>query len=249
MNPIYLRAISDAARYVRSRLPSSNTIELQDLVQVGCERVLRYVREGLPPVVAFICARDGMVEESRRWAQNAWAPSRGKLIRGKYAKMRRIGDAPRLTGFHEWHRCIPAPDMALLIDIKRTLLSLPLREAVAWHSQHQLDRPAHELAPEFGVSHMRIVQLARAANDKLRTVVDPDGEMRPSNTIVLATARQRYNHETQRRYRELRDLGASRKMALRGAKSPRLFADATRILQAGPRPLAKCGGDVHRRSL
>ena len=114
MNPAYLRAISDAARYVRRRLPSSNTIELQDLVQVGCERVLRYVREGMPPVVAFICARDGMVEESRRWAQNAWAPTRGKPIGGKYAKSRRIGEAPVLTGLHEWYRATPAPDMALL---------------------------------------------------------------------------------------------------------------------------------------
>lgn len=243
MNPAYLRAISDAARYVRRRLPSSNTIELQDLVQVGCERVLRYVREGLPPVVAFICARDGMVEESRRWAQKTWVAAEGrkKLHLGKYAPRVRSGPAPRLTGLHEWHRCVPAPDMALLIDIKRTLLTLPLREAVAWHAQHQLDKPAHELAPEFGVSPTRVVQLAAAANGKLRAAVDPDGEMRPSNTIILSTWKEKYRHERRQRYQELRDLGASVKMATRGAKSTRLFADTVRILQAGPRPIAKCG--------
>jgi hypothetical protein len=241
LNPAYLRAISDAARIVRRRLPPSNSIELQDLVQVGCERVLRYVREGMPPVFAFICARDGMMEESCRWAQKAWVTVPGKLHRGKYAKRVRRGDPPILTGLHEWHRSIPAPDMALLIDIKRTLLTMPLREAVAWHSQHQLDKPAHQLAPEFGVTPTRVVQLAAAANLRLRNVVDPEGEMRPSNTIILSNWKEKHRHDTRQRYSELRRLGASVKMATRGAKSANLYADTVRILQTELRPLAKCG--------
>jgi hypothetical protein len=129
---------------------------------------------------------------------------------------------------------VPTPDLALLIDVKRTLLSLPLREAVAWYSQRQLDEPSRKLAPEFGVTHTRVVQLAAAANDKLRQVVDPDREVRPSNTIILSDWKAKHRHERRLRYGELRRLGASVKMATRGSKSPKLFSDAVRILQHRP---------------
>jgi hypothetical protein len=182
----------------------------------------------------FVSVKHAMHEAALEWGQNAWVESSGKRSPLGYARRRRTGEPPQLTGLHEWHRIVPTPDLALLIDIKRTLLSMPLREAVAWYSQRQLDEPAHKLAPEFGVTRGRVVQLAAAANDKLRQVVDPDREMRPSNTIILSDWKAKHRHERCQRYGELRRLGASVKMATRGAKSTKLFSGALRILQHGP---------------
>lgn len=232
----FARPISDAARIVRSGLPSSNTIELCDLVQAGWLHATRYLQgaESVSRTLVFVSVKHAMHQAALEWGQHAWVDSGGKRSRRGYARRRRYGDPPELTGLHEWHRCVPTPDLALLIDVKRTLLAMPLREAVAWYSQRQLDEPAHKLAPEFGVTHTRVVQLAAAANDKLRQVVDPDREVRPSNTIILSDWKAKYRHERRQRYGELRRLGASVKMATRGSKSAKLFSDAVRILQHRP---------------
>jgi|GEM_PF-5261060 len=238
----FARPISDAARIVRRGLPSSNTIELCDLVQAGWLHATRYLQgaESASRLLVFVSVKHAMHAAALEWGQNAWADSSGKRSPLGYARRRRLGDPPQLTGLHEWHRIVPTPDLALLIDIKRALLSMPLREAVAWYSQRQLDEPSHKLAPEFGVTRTRVVQLAAAANDKLRQVVDPDGEMRPSNTIILSDWKAKHRHDRRQRYGELRRLGASVKMATRGAKSPKLFSNAVRILQHGPAPSAPC---------
>ena len=239
----FARPISDAARIVRRTLPSSNSMELDDLVQAGWLHATRYLQgaESASRTLVFVAVKLAMREAARAWAQNSWVDGPGKRSKKGYARRRRYGEPPILTGFQEWHRCVPTPDLALFIDVKRALLSMPLREAVAWHSQHQLDTPAHKLAPEFGVSCTRVVQLAAAANSKLRQVVDPDGEMRLSNTIILSDWKEKHRHERRQRYGELRRLGASVKMATRGAASARKFSDAVRILQHGLAPLAKCG--------
>jgi hypothetical protein len=239
----FARPISDAARIVRSGLPSSNTIELCDLVQAGWLHAVRYLQgaESASRTLIFVSVKHAMHQAALDWGQHAWATTSGKRSARGHARRRRIGDPPKLTGLHEWHRCVPTPDLALMIDIKRTLLSMPLREAVSWYSQRQLDEPSHKLAPEFGVTHTRVVQLAAAANDKLRQVIDPDREMRPSNTIILSDWKAKYRHERNQRYGELRRLGASVKTAQRGAKSVRLYADAMRVLHTELKPLRKCG--------
>jgi len=239
----FARPISDAARIVRSGLPSSNTIELCDLVQAGWLHATRYLQgaESVSRTLVFVSVKHAMHQSALEWGQHAWADAGGKRSKRGYAQRRRYGDPPQLTGFHEWHRCVPTPDLEMLIDVKRTLLSMPLREAVAWYSQRQLEEPAHKLAPEFGVSKGRVVQLAEMANDKLREAVDPEREMRPSNTIILSDWKAKHRHERRQRYGELRRLGASVKMATRGAKSAKLYSDAVRILQHGPAPIAKCG--------
>lgn len=161
----FAKPITDAARHVRARLPRSNTIELADLVQVGWERVTRYLSGAAvaSTTLVFVCAKQGMVEEAARWASNAWAPDSS-------GKPRRTGKAPAFTGVHEWHRTTTL-DVDLLIDIKRTLLSMPLREAASWYSRHMLDERVGSLGPEFGVSRSRICQYELAARAKLQAAV------------------------------------------------------------------------------
>lgn len=160
----FAKPISDAARHVRARLPRSNTIELADLVQIGWERVTRYLRgaSSAHTTLVFVCAKQGMFDEAARWAGNAWAPDAA-------GKARRIGEAPAFTGEHEWHSCTRL-DVDLLIDIKRALLSMPLREAASWYSRHMLDERVGTLGPEFGVSRGRICQYEMAARARLRAV-------------------------------------------------------------------------------
>jgi hypothetical protein len=245
----FAKPISDAARRVRSRLPRSNTIEIEDLVQVGWERVTRYLAGHDGPVsevLVFITARQGMLEEAARWGGNAWQPDQ----RGK---SRRIGPPPRLTGYHEWMRSVPCPDIELWIDIKRTLLAMPLREAASWYSRHVLDEPVGKLAPEFGVGRGRVCQYEIAARARLREVASGGEPIRQSSARIFGTARLRLDQVVRQRYAELRQLGASTKQATRGAKSPNCYASAVRQLQATPadqfthlrrrgmRPIAKCG--------
>lgn len=166
----FAQPITDAARYVRRRLPASNGIELADLVQVGWERVTRYLSgaESASTTLVFVTAKQGMLEEARRWAGNAWAPvpGRAKSKRG-FERRERTGDAPRLTGIQEWHRSCSL-DVELLIDIKRALLAMPLRHAASWYSRHVLNERVGTLGPEFGVSRGRVCQYEMAARASLR---------------------------------------------------------------------------------
>lgn len=216
----FASTITDAARLVHRGLPRSSGVELADLVQAGWERVTRYL--GSAPTsrtLVFVCAKQGMLEESR-------------ALRGLPRDYRAGGVAPKLEGWHEWARITPALPMETLIDIKRTLLAMPLREAASWYSRHMLDEPVGKLGPEFGVCRGRVCQYEQAARAKLKVVALSGDEPRASSARILGTAALRRTAEERLRYRELRDLGASVKQATRNCRSPSLFAAATRALQA-----------------
>ena len=218
MNPAYLRAISDAARYVRNRLPRSNSIELQDLVQVGHEKVLRYVRDGQQPVVAFICARDAMFQEARWW-------------RGGSRDARTPAPDLSTSPVHRWHRHTEL-DVEFLIDLKREIFRLPLHHAAAWYSRHVLDEPVGTIAAGLGVSRGSVCLYEIAARKRLREAVEAGEPLRQSGKRILGTPALRANAVQRERYAELRRLGASRHAALRGAKSPTCFSSALRRLAA-----------------
>src|SRR5262245_49924549 len=65
-----MQAISHAARVVKAALPPGHGLELADLVQIGAERVLRYLSgtEGTSYTLAFVCAKQGMFHEARLWS-------------------------------------------------------------------------------------------------------------------------------------------------------------------------------------
>src|SRR5690606_39941971 len=60
----FAKPITDATRYVRRHLPTSNSIELADLVQVGWERVTRYLSgaDSASTALVFVTAKQGMLE-------------------------------------------------------------------------------------------------------------------------------------------------------------------------------------------
>lgn len=221
---VFAKPISDAARIVRRQLPASNSLELADLVQIGWERVARYLGDApVSTVLVFVCAKQGMLEEARHWAGCQHA-------KDGHGHPRRIGAAPRLEGYQEWFSFTPAPPIELLIDVYRTLLAMPLRESASWYSRHVLDEPVGTLAPEFGVSRGRICQYEMAARDKLREVVLSGEERRESQTRILGTAKLQREQVERQRYRELRDMGATRRQAMRGCKSPNCFASMAKQL-------------------
>lgn len=217
MNPAYLRAVSDAARYVRNRLPRGNTIELQDLVQVGHERVLRYVREGSPPVVVFICAKQGMLDEARSWG-NRPRDSRTKA-----------SDDPATYPVHRWPRHTE-PDIEFLLDLKRELFRMPLHHAAAWYSRHVLDEPVGTIGDGLGVSRGSVCLYEMAARKRLRDAVEAGEPLRRSETRILGTAALRRNAVERERYAELRRLGATVRAATNGAKSVKCYSRALSIL-------------------
>lgn len=221
----YARPITDAARLVHARLSRKVTLELADLVQVGWERVSRYLADGTAsPIVVFICARDGMFDEVRRWQE---LPADARTLRAwRAAGGDEIGDT------FGWPRYTPALDIELLIDVKRALLDMKLREAASWYSRHVLDEPVGKLGPEFGVGRGRICQYEISARARLREVVLDGEPHRPSTARIMGTAKLKRSIEERTRYAELRKLGATVKQATRGAKSPNCFASMLRQLES-----------------
>ena len=202
-------------------------MDLGDLVQVGWERVTRYLAGGTAhPTLVFICARDAMLEESRRWRG---LPADGRTLRA----WRASGGDERGDSFG-WPRYTPAPDIELLIDVKRTLLAMRLREAAAWYSRHVLDEPVGKLGPEFGVSRGRVCQYEIAARERLKEVALAGEVPRTCKARIMGTAKLRRHVDERARYAELRALGATVRQATRGAKSAHAFACMQRQLAPDP---------------
>jgi hypothetical protein len=151
----YMPAISDAARIVKAALPPGNGLELADLVNIGAERVLRYGPSSR--VLAFVCAKQGMQYEVQRWR----AGRQARRLRPDFVEYDDDWDASA------WRRSA-ALDVELLIDLKRALLAMQLREAVAWYSHHWIGEELGHLEQEFGVTESRIRQYIAAALDKLK---------------------------------------------------------------------------------
>ena len=219
----HMVTISEAARYVRARLPRSNPIDLQDLVQVGAERVLRYMgsREGEMKTLVFICAKAGMLDEAYRHRS---------IVRPRDRKTKVVDD-PASYPIHRWARHTEY-DIEFMLDLKRELLRMPLRQAASWYSRHVLDEPVGTLGPEFGVSRGMVCLYEIAARKRLRAVMEAGEAMRDSAARIYGTATLRRGQVERQRYAELRRQGASVQHATRGAKSTHCYAQALRQLTA-----------------
>ncbi len=238
----HMKAITDAARYVRARLPRGHGLELADLVSVGAEHVLRYLSgsDTASHVLVFISARQAMVMAARRWS--------GRCIHG--TKRKTFAD-PVFCGFDEardvghwdqWLRyTLPLEEM---IDTKRALLAMQLREAVAWYSHHWLCEELTHLEAELGVSHGRIRQYCAAARAKLAAAwqgerFDTEDEIRERRRLELvarderrAVANARMLAERKARYAELKRLGADHKLAQWGGVAKSRYLVTVRQLTA-----------------
>lgn len=211
------RAVSDAARIVHARNRRAG-LDLHDLVQIGWERVLRYLgRDTTNHVLAFVCAKGGMILHLKRDRKRGLGFRLGSAARSIDPKFASIEDRD-LGYWDQWTRqSLPVEEM---IDAKRALLSMPLREAVAWHSHHWLGHEYTHLEDEFGVSGGRIRQLAAAGNAKMRATID---------VPHVPTKSRRYQEERER-YADLRARGATRSQASNGCKGPHAYAALVRQL-------------------
>ncbi len=233
----YMRPISDAARIVKASLPIGHGFELLDLVSIGVERLLTYLPNGANPGLVFICAKQGMQYEARRW--------RGKEPHGHARK----SPDPVFCEYRDdwdsnvWRRA-HAPELETLIDLKRALLAMQLREAVSWYSHHWLCEELDHLESELGVSDGRIRQYCAAALEKLRAAWRGDGfdteAQRATREAARIAARDQRRAlanaamltERRRRRHELRSLGLGSDAATRAAGSQHRYATALRQLTA-----------------
>lgn len=227
------RAICDAARIVRAG--NRGGVELNELVQVGWERVLRYLgREHVSPTLAFVCAKQGMLAEVRRAAGRDQLGRRRRFPDPVFVAI----DDRDVSVWDQWRRyALPLEHM---IDVKRALLAMQLREAVAWYSHHWLCEGLDHLMPELGVSEARIRQYCRAARDKLAAAwagewfeTEADLEERRATAARerdarRADANERMLAERRRRFAELRELGVSSKAARRASGSTARYAAIVR---------------------
>ena len=226
-----MRPITDAARMVRGQLPPGHGLELADLVSVGAEHAIRY--KPTSAVLVFIGARHMMWKAARKWSGRSRIDSPAQR------------DAPVFVEYQEpfdgWRRRV-GYDIETLIDVKRALLSMQLREAVSWYSHHWLCEELDHLESEFGVSEARIRQYCAAARAKLKAawigdsfVTEDDRAATKQAQCAERDARRAVAHEkmlAERRWRhaELQRLGASRVDARKGCRSHTQFAAVCRQL-------------------
>lgn len=225
----YMPAISDAARIVRASLPAGHALELADLVNIGVERVLYYGPSSR--VLAFICAKHGMQREVQRWRAGRQA---GRLY-------------PTFVEYEsEWDESVwrrrTVLDLELLIDMKRALLGMQLREAVAWYSHHWLGEELGHLEPELGVTEGRIRQYVAAARDKLKAAwrgasfeTEEDRATREraraaARDVARAAANAKMLAERRSRRAQLRAMGATSAQAIKGCRSRVQFLAVARRL-------------------
>lgn len=233
----YMPAISDAARIVKASLPAGHGLELADLVSIGAERVLRYLAgsgDG-SPILAFVCAKQGMQYEVLRWR----AGRQARRLRPDFVEYDGDWD-------HSVWRRSTALDVELLIDLKRALLAMQLREAVAWYSHHWIGEELGHLEQEFGVTEGRIRQYIAAARDKLKAAwrgaafeTEEDRATRErtrvaARDVARAVANEKMLAERQGRRIQLRAMGASSAQAIRGSSSRvRFMAMARQVANGG----------------
>lgn len=229
----YMRPITDAARIVKASLPSHHGLELADLVQIGTERILRHLTGNEPGWLAFVCAKQGMIYEVARWRAGRQA--------------RRL--APMFVEYDDawdssvWRRS-SALDLELLIDLKRALLSMQLREAVSWYSHHWLCQELGHLETELGVTEGRIRQYCASAREKLKAAWRGDGfeteeERATRNKLERreiekrqALANEKMLRERRERREQLVAMGASNAQACVGCRSRLQFGALVRQLTA-----------------
>jgi hypothetical protein len=227
----YMPAISDAARIVKASLPTGHALELADLVQIGVERVLRY--GPADRVLAFVCARQGMYHEVRRWR----AGRQARRLEPVFVEYESEWDD------FVWRRRT-ALDVELLIDLKRALLGMQLREAVAWYSHHWIGEELGHLEQEFGVTEGRIRQYVAAARDKLKAAwrgaafeTEEDRAARErarvgARDVARARANAKMLAERRSRRAQLRAMGATGAELIKGSRSRAQFLAVARRLAA-----------------
>ena len=225
----YMPAISDAARIVKASLPAGHGLELADLVNIGVERILRYGPAS--PVLAFICAKQGMQYEVKRWR----AGRQAQRLRPEFVEYQSEWD----DGVWRRATCL---DLELLIDVKRALLSMRLNEAVSWYSSHWLGEDLTHLEGELGVKWCRIRQYIASAQDKLKFTLrgvafetEEDRAIRERTRIAArdvgrAAAAKQKQAERRSRFDQLRAMGATSRQALKGATSRVQFRKLSRQL-------------------
>ena len=211
-------------------------LELNELVQVGWERVLRYLgRETTNAVLAFVCAKQGMLAETRLAAgrdRNGRARRRGDPVFVELDENRDV------AVWDQWRRfSLPVEEM---IDAKRALLGMQMREAVAWYSHHWLGAELGELTGELGVTEGRIRQYCASARAKLAAAwagdaVETEAEReqrerreRNERDAQRAAANERMLAERRRRRADLRSRGFSGADLSRAAQSYTRYAEALR---------------------
>lgn len=152
----YMPAISNAARIVKAALPPGHGLELADLVQIGAERVLRYLSgtDGTCYALAFVCAKQGMFHEARLWSG-----------RSRHGTQRKTFTDPVFVEYEaerddvcDWFKRCTSPNIEAWIDLVRALFSLNSTKAAAWYGHHVLGESSAEIGRGIGVTASDIVQ-------------------------------------------------------------------------------------------
>lgn len=168
----WMPQISDAARIVFRQWRGSRNfdLELSDLVQIGCERVLTYLSgaESITGVLVFVCAKQGMQYEARR---SGGMPGNRKNQHGRPDTLPL--SEPEDDGFPtHWRKFTPALPIEEMIDAKRALLALPMREAYSWLACDVWGHEKTHAANELGMSYASVRVYLRQARRSLGMATD-----------------------------------------------------------------------------
>lgn len=158
----YARPITDAARIVRSMLPK-HSFDLDELVQIGWEKVLRYPPESGSRTLVFVAAKLAMLNAHNQWIRREWRPNAS-------GNRERTGPAPRLEEFQEWQRCSPTPPIESLIDLRRALSRMRDEEREAWVATQTEGWTLREAGQALACQPHTVLARTRRANERLRRV-------------------------------------------------------------------------------
>lgn len=153
----YMQAISHAARVVKAALPPGHGLELADLVQIGAERVLRYLsRDAIGPsyTLAFVCAKQGMFHEARLWSGRSRHGTQRKTVRDPVF----VEYEDERDDVVDWMQRCTSPNLEAWIDLVRALFSLNSSKAAAWYGHHVLGQSCNEIGRGIGVTGSDVVQ-------------------------------------------------------------------------------------------
>jgi hypothetical protein len=209
-----LRAITDAARIVRARLPSHHGFDLHDLVSIGYEAVATRGLEATDQrILVFIRAKQAMITAARKWSgRSACGYQRRTFLDPMFSE---YDDG--VAVWDQWRRhALPLESM---IDMKRALLAMRLREAVAWYSHHWLEEDRDHLRRELGVGDVRLGQYCAAARAQLAAAW-LDGDPAP----VGKASQTPENADRRKRYSDLKRLGATTRQAQKNLTPTRYAA-------------------------
>lgn len=228
----FARPISDAARIVRAMLPR-HSFQLEELVQIGWEKTLRYLPDDTSTTLVFVAAKHAMMNAHDRWRQR----SRARDASGR--QVRRGGDAPQVAEWHHWMSQVPPPPIELLIDVKRALEASRAKEIEAWVLTRWEESTFPEAAEALRCDRHTVMRRARRVDDRITPVA---GDQVTRRGRVLTHSPK--HDERRRRYAELRALGMGSREAARAATTLNKYSIAIRrfgVASPELRPLAKCG--------